>query len=79
MKSGHLDTLDLSISFIAEEGPLSPLVEGHFPSTLSLQLSYEVFEEASSLEVNVFFHYNVHCFAVFYVHVCATVIMAQGM
>ena len=73
MKSGHLDTTDLSISFIAEEGPLSPLGEGDSPSTLALQLSYEVFGEASSLEVSVFLCYNVHCVAVFNVHVCAIV------
>lgn len=73
IKSGHLDTMDLSISFTAEEGPLSPLGEGNSPSTLALQLSYEAFGEASPLEVSVFMFYNVHCVAVFNVHVCAIV------
>ncbi len=70
---GHLDIMDLCISFNAEEGPLSPSGDGDYPSTLTLQLSREACEEASSLEVGVVFCYDVHCFAVFNVHVCATV------
>lgn len=68
LMSGHFDIIDLCISFNAEGSPLSPSREGDYPSILTLQLSREACEEASSLEVVVFFRYDVHCFAVFNVH-----------
>lgn len=67
---GHWDITDLCISFNAEEGPLLLSGEGDSPSILTLQLSHEAIEEASSLEVSVFFCYGVHLVNV---HVCSCI------
>jgi len=60
--------MDLCNSLEAEEGPLSSLDRRDFSSKLTFHLSYKVMEEASLLEVSVYFCYDVLCFVV--VNVC---------
>ena len=50
-----LDTMDLLISWKAEEGPLSLPGGRDFPSVLSFHQSQEAIKEATVLEVNVIF------------------------
>lgn len=60
--------MDLGNSLEAEEGPLTSLDGGDFPSKLKFHLSFGAEEVASPLEVSVFVSY-VLCFVVVIVYV----------